>query len=171
MFHRNIKLALAASVLLLAIWQFVEGNIGNGLMLLLLAGIFVFLYFKNELILLAFFQIRKQNKAGAKHWLDKIRKPEQAITPRQQGYYNYLQAITFLDSDINKAEKFLKKAVKLGLHMDHDLAMAKLNLAGIASVKRRKTEAQHLLREVKKLDRHNMLKNQIAMVSKQLNRA
>ena len=57
MFNKNIKLVLAAGIIALAVWEFVEGNIGNGIMFLLLAGIFIFLYFKNEIILLAFLKL------------------------------------------------------------------------------------------------------------------
>ena len=87
MFNKNIKLVLAGLVLAAAVWQFIEGYIGNGIMLILLAGIFVFLYFKNEIILLAFLRLRKQDFPGAKKWLDKIKKPEAALTKKQQGYY------------------------------------------------------------------------------------
>ena len=55
--------------------------------------------------------------------------------------------------------------------MNQDLAVAKLNLAGIAMTKRRKREAQTLLTEAKKLDKHNMLKDQIAMMKQQMKRA
>ena len=54
MFHRNIKLAIAALIIISGIWQFTEGNIGNGIFLILLSAIPIFLYFKNEFILLAF---------------------------------------------------------------------------------------------------------------------
>ena len=60
------------------------------------------------------------------------------------------------------------KAIKLGLSMDQDLAMAKLNLAGIAMTKRRKREAQILLTEAKKLDKHGMLKEQMTMMKQQM---
>ena len=53
MFNKNIKLVLALATLAAAVWQFIENEIGNGIMLLLLMGIFIFLYFKNEIILLA----------------------------------------------------------------------------------------------------------------------
>ena len=66
------------------------------------------------------------------------------------------------------SEKFLKKAVKLGLSMDHDLAMAKLQLAGIAMTKRRKREATTLMAEAKKLDKHGMLKEQMQMMKQQM---
>lgn len=52
--------------------------------------------------------------------------------------------------------------------MDQDLAMAKLNLAGIAMTKRRKREATNLLAEAKKLDKHNMLQDQIRMMKQQM---
>lgn len=66
MFHKNIKLVLAGLVIAAAVWQFIEGHIGNGISLILLAGIFIFLYFKNEIILLAFLRLRKQDFEGAK---------------------------------------------------------------------------------------------------------
>ena len=47
--------------------------------------------------------------------------------------------------------------------MDHDLAMAKLNLAGILFTKRRRVEAKKLLREAEALDKNGMLKDQIKM--------
>ena len=168
MFSKNIKLVLATLVLALAIWQFVEGNIGNGIMYVLLSGVFVFLYFKNELVLLAFLQLRKQNFEGAKKWLDKIRHPEGALVRKQQGYYNYLNGLMVMQTNMNDAEKYFKKAEKLGLSMNADMAMVKLNLAGIAMSKNRKREAESLLSEAKKLDTHNMLGEQIGMMKQQM---
>lgn len=170
MFNKNIKLVLAFITVALAIWLFTDNYIGNGILLLLLAGIFVFLYFKNELILLAFLKLRKQDFEGTNKILDKIKNPESALTTKQQGYYNYLKGIILSQTNITQAEKFLKKAIKLGLSMDQDLAVAKLNLAGIAMSKRRKREAQILLTEAKKLDKHGMLKEQMTMMKQQLKR-
>ena len=90
MFNKNIKLVLAASIIAVAVWQFVEGNIGNGIMYILLSSIFVFLYFKNEIILLSFLRLRKEDFPGAKRWLDKIKNPEASLVRKQQGYFNYL---------------------------------------------------------------------------------
>ncbi|MEX0274175.1 MAG: DUF2892 domain-containing protein, partial [Flavobacteriaceae bacterium] len=72
MFNKNLKLIIAGLIIAYAVYQFVEGYIGNGIFLLLLAGIFVFLYFRNEFILLAFLRMRKQDMAGTEKWLDKI---------------------------------------------------------------------------------------------------
>ncbi len=168
MFNKNFKLILAGIIFIASVWQFIEGHIGNGIMFILLALIFIFLYFKNEMILMAFLRLRKQDFPGAKKWLDKIKDPETALTQKQQGYYWYLNGLMLSQTNITKAEKYFKKAIKLGLAMDQDLAMAKLNLAGIAMTKRRKREAQMLLTEAKKLDKHGMLKEQITMMKQQM---
>jgi tetratricopeptide (TPR) repeat protein len=168
MFHRNIKLILVALILAAAVWQFTESNIGNGIFLIFLSLVPLFLYFKNEFILLAFLQLRKQNFDGAKKWLSKISNPETALVQKQQGYYNYLQGLMLSQTNLLQAEKFFKKAIELGLNMDMDLAVAKLNLAGVAMSRRRKLEATNLIAEVKKLDKQGMLKDQIAMMKEQM---
>jgi|SRR5690606_17584229 len=168
MFNKNIKLVLAAALVIFGFYQMVDGYIGNGIFLILLSVIPIFLYFRNEFILLAFFKLRKQDFPGAQKWLAKIKNPETALVRKQQGYYNYLQGIMLSQTNVNQAEKFFKKAIELGLNMDMDLAVAKLNLAGAAMMRRRKIEATNLLNEAKKLDKHNMLKDQITMMKEQL---
>lgn len=168
MFNKNIKLVLFVLVVATAVWQFTEKNIGNGIFLLLFSLIFILLYFKNEFIILAFFRLRKQDFEGAKKWLDKIKNPQTALVRKQQGYYNYLNGLMVSQTNLSAAEKYFKKAVELGLSMDTDMAMTKLNLAGIAMTKNRKMEAEKLLAEAKKLDKHNMLKEQITMMKAQM---
>jgi len=168
MFHRFIKLILAGLIVITSIWQFSEGNIGNGIFLILLTSIPIFLFYKNEYILMAFLKLRKQDFAGAKIWLDKIKNPEKALVRKQQGYYNYLHGLMLSQTNLNQSEKYFKKAIELGLNMDMDLAVAKLNLAGIAMSRRRKMEATSLLNEAKKLDKQNMLKDQITMMKEQM---
>jgi hypothetical protein len=170
MFHKNIKLVLAVLTFAWSVYEFTQGHIGNGIAILFLVGMFVLLYFKNEFILLAFLQLRRQNFPGAQKWLAYIKNPEAALTKKQQGYYNYLQGIMISQTNITQAEKYFKKAVRLGLAMKTDLAMAKLQLAGIAATKRRKREATMLLNEAKKLDKHGMLKEQIQMLKQQMKR-
>ena len=168
MFNKIFKLILAVLILAFAVYQFIEGYIGNGILLVLLSGIFVLLYFKNELIIMAFLRLRKQDFQGTKKWLDKIKNPEAALTKKQQGYFNYLHGLILSQTNMTKAEKFFRTAIRLGLSMNHDLALAKLNLAGIAMTKRRKREAQMLLKEAKDLDKHNMLGDQIKMMKQQM---
>jgi len=168
MFHKNIKLILATLITVWSVYHFSQGNIMNGISILFLAGIFILLYFKNEFIIMAFLQLRKQDFEGTKKWLGYIKNPESALIVKQQGYYNYLHGIILSQTNITQAEKFLRKAVKLGLSMNHDLAMAKLQLAGIAMTKRRKREATNLMAEAKKLDTNGMLKEQMQMMKKQM---
>ena len=85
MFNKKIKLLLCIACIVYAIYQFIESFIGNGIMLILIGLTFLFLYYKNELILLAFLKLRKQDFVGTERWLNKIKKPESALTKKQQG--------------------------------------------------------------------------------------
>lgn len=168
MFNKNIKLGIAALLLGYSVYQFTEGAIGNGIFLILLALVVVFLYLRNELILLAFLRMRKQDFQGTKKWLGRIKNPQGALIKKQQGYYYYLNGIITSQINLTEAEKLFKKALQLGLTMRYDRAMAKLSLAGIAMQKRRKREAMELIGEAKKLDKHNLLASQIKMLQQQL---
>ena len=170
MFHKYIKLFLAVIIIAWASYEFSLGHIMNGISLLLLAGIFVFFYFKNEILLLVFLKLRKQDFAGATRLLDKIKNPSSALIQKQEGYYNLMRGIMTSQTNLTQSEKYFKTAIKLGLSMKHDLAMAKLQLAGIAMTKRRKREATNLIAEAKKLDKHNMLADQIKQLKDQMKR-
>jgi|TARA_B110000305_G_scaffold236612_1_gene298305 hypothetical protein len=168
MYPKYIKLILALLTLAYSIFQFYENNIGNGIALIFLLAIFIFLYFKNEIILLAFLRLRKQDFTGTEKWLNKIKNPQSALTKKQVGYYNYLKGIISSQTNLTLAEKYFKKAISIGLSMNHDLAMAKLSLAGILIQKRRKREATTLLNEAKKIDTQKMLSDQIKMMQQQM---
>lgn len=170
MFHKYIKLALATLITAWSVYEFSLGHIMNGISILLLAGVFVFLYFKNEILLLVFLKLRKQDFAGANKLLDRIKNPSGALIQKQEGYYNLMKGIMTSQTNLTQSEKYFKKAIKLGLSMKHDLAMAKLQLAGIAMTKRRKREATNLISEAKKLDKHNMLADQIKQLKDQMKR-
>ena len=75
---------------------------------------------------------------GAEKWLNKIRNPKSALTTKQQGYYNFMRGLIISQTNMNQAERFFRNAIDLGLNMDHDLAMAKLNLSGILLQKEEK---------------------------------
>ncbi len=168
MFNKNIKLVIAVLITAWAVFEFTKGHIMNGISILLLAGLFVFFYFKNEILLFSFLKLRKQDMEGTAKLLDKIKNPSSVLTTKQEGYYNFLRGITLSQTNLTQAEKFFKKALRIGLSMDHDKAMAKLQLAGIAMTKRRKREATNLIAEAKKLDKHGMLTDQIKMVKQQM---
>ncbi|MDG1023026.1 MAG: DUF2892 domain-containing protein [Flavobacteriaceae bacterium] len=168
MFPKVIKIILAVLSLSYGVYQIVDDYIGNGIMLFILAAMFILLYFKNELIFLSFLRLRKQDFEGTEKWLLRIPNVERNLVRKQQGYYNYLMGIIQSQKNLTQAEKYFKAALKLGLSMNHDLAMAKMSLAGIYLQKRRKREAQQLLSEAKKLDKHGMLTGQMKMMQQQI---
>lgn len=153
-----------------SIFQFMDGEIGNGIALIFLAALVLFTYFRHERILLALYHMRSNNIEKAENSLLKIRTPEQTLIKSQLAYYYMLMGMIESQRKIGKAETLLKKALNTGLRMDSDKALAKLNLAGIAISKRRKREAQILLTDVKKLDKRGVLKEQMQYVKQQLKR-
>ena len=170
MFPKIIKLILAIAFFLYGGYEFYESYVGNGIFLTLLSGMMVLLYFKNEMIFLAFLRLRKQDFQGTERWLNKIKSPERSLVRKQQGYFYYLHGIIQSQNNLTIAEKHFKKAIQLGLTMKHDLAMAKMSLAGIMMQKRRKREATALLAEAKKLDKHGMLTEQVKIMQQQMKR-
>ena len=124
MFPKIIKLILAIAFLLYGGYEFYESYIGNGIFLTLLSGMMVLLFFKNEIIFLAFLRLRKQDFAGTERWLNKIKNPETSLVRKQQGYFYYLHGIIQSQNNLTVAEKHFKKAINLGLSMKHDLLVA-----------------------------------------------
>ena len=168
MFPKILKLIIAVALICFSVYEFYENYIGNGIFLSLLSAFLILIYFKNEIIFLAFLRLRKQDFKGTEKWLNKIKNPESALVQKQQGYFYYLHGIIQSQNNLTIAEKYFKKAIQLGLSMNHDLAMAKMSLAGILMQKRRKREASSLLTEAKKLDKHNMLTEQMRMMQQQM---
>lgn len=170
MWNKIIRIALSALILAWAVWQFVLGNIGNGIMLVLFAGLVLLTYFRNENIILALWFMRKNNLEKSEKALDRIKHPEQSLVKGQLAYWYMLKGMIESQRGIGKAESLIRKALATGLRMKHDQAMAKLQLAGIAVAKRRKREAMALLTEVKKLDTRGMLTDQVKMIKQQMKR-
>ncbi len=165
------KLAIAFVSLALSAYLFADRQTGNGVSVLLFALVVLFFYFRNEFVLLAFFKMRKQDMEAAKKWLDRIKRPKAALIKSQQAYYYFLHGIIESQRNLTQSENLFKKALQIGLFMDHDKAMAKLNLAGAAMTKGRKREAQWLLKEAQQLDKRSLLTEQIKMVKGQLKKA
>ena len=121
--------------------------------------------------MMAFFAMRKQNMEKAKKWLDKIKNPESRLIRSQQAYYYFLNGTIEMQNSMSKGESLFKQALKTGLFMDHDKAMAKLNLAALVMTKGRKREASKLLAEAKILDKRGMLTEQIKIIKGQMKKA
>ncbi len=170
MIPKVIKLILSLILLLIGIFQITESFIGNGVFLIILSILLIVLYFKNEVLIFAFLSLRKQNFERTEKILKLIRNPKSALVRKQQGFYYYLHGLIQSQKNLTVAEKHFRESLKLGLSMNHDIAMAKLSLAGIMMQKRRKREAQALLTEAKGYDKHNMLTAQIKLMQEQMKR-
>lgn len=170
MLSKIIRLGLTALIFAYSIYEFIEGHIGNGIMLVLLSGLVLLTYFRHERMILALWYMRQQDMPKAQKQVEAIKNPDKTLIKSQQAYWYYLKGLMEAQVNMNKSESYLRKAMSIGLRMDQDKALVKLQLAGIAMSRRRKREAQALLTEAKKLDKRGMLDDQIKMFKQQLKR-
>ena len=169
MYNKEIKIALALIILAYSIFLFNSGEIGYGIVVIIIMGLVILSIFKDERIVKAFYHLRKNDMQKAASTLSKIKHPEKLIRS-QEAYYYYLNGLILSQTQMNQSERFFKKALSIGLRTDTDKAVAKLNLAGLAISRRKKREATTLITEAKKLDKHNMLDEQLKMMKQQLKR-
>ena len=124
MIYKFLRIFLSLLSFGIAIWQFVDGAIGNGISLILLSLVILLSYFRNERILLAFWYIRKNKFPKAQKILDGIKKPEESLTKGQEAYYYFLNGLMLSQTNMGKSESLMRKALNTGLRMKHDQAMA-----------------------------------------------
>ena len=90
--NKYIKLVVAAILIGLGIYMmFFTREIGWGIVVFFLSAFPIFLFFKNELILISFWFFRKQNIEKASHWLNQIKNYRSQLHKSQYGYFHYLQ--------------------------------------------------------------------------------
>ncbi|MEX0965941.1 MAG: DUF2892 domain-containing protein [Bacteroidia bacterium] len=170
MYGKYIKIGIVVLLVALAVYQFIIGNIGFGILLVLLAGFPVLFIFKNEYNLLALIFMKRGKFITAEKVLLKVKHPE-AMPKSQEAYYYFLRGgLEAQKRQMRESERFYKRALATGLRMPTDQAMAKLNLAVGSISRRRKREAQIYLQEVKKLDKYKMLDEQVKMLKEQMKR-
>lgn len=172
MLSKIIRIFLSVAAFAYGIFLITDSSIGNGIAMILLGGVILFTFFKNEMMLLAFWYLRKQNFEKAAKFLGYIKHPDTSLIKAQQAYYYYLNGLIDSQEQTGKAmgsaEKNFKKALDIGLNMDHDKAMANLQLSALVMAKARKQEAQKYLTAAKKLDKSKMLTDQIKQLQAQM---
>ncbi|WP_185851030.1 hypothetical protein [Blattabacterium cuenoti] len=139
-------------------------NYSLGLIFLLISLFPLFFIFRNEFLLLAFLKIKKKDMKGLKKYLEYIKNPKKQLTQSQMAYYYFLYGILYSESDIQKSEKYMKKALDIGLHFQQNKAIAKLNLAIACLSRGDKKKAELLLIEAKKTDKYGLLHEQIKII-------
>lgn len=163
-----VRLIVGFAVLGGSIALMIFGFWGWGILVLLISILVLVTYFFNENMLLAQWFLRKDNMMKAEVYLKKISNYEKQLIRVQHGYYNLLIGLIESRKAPMQSEKYFKKSLSLGMHMDHNIALAKLSLAGIAMAKRNKREAQMYLTEAKKADKNKLLADQIKQMKDQL---
>ena len=139
-----------------------------GILVLFLGGVILLTFFFNENMILAQWFLRKEQADKADQWLLKITNYEKQLNKSQHGYYNLLMGLIESRKAPMKSEKYFKKSLQLGMRMSHNIALAKLSLAGISMAKRNKREAQMYLQEATKDDKNKLLTEQIKMMKAQM---
>ncbi|PCJ81272.1 MAG: hypothetical protein COA49_06050 [Bacteroidetes bacterium] len=162
MLTRLIKILLALASLLYTIYLFSIAQTGAAIGMIFVTIILILMTLRSMRLVMAFVYLRQQKLPEARKWLLKINQNQ--LWPKQRGYYNFLMGSLSMEENMNVAEKFLKEAVRLGLRQSHDEAAAKLNLAVVASTKRRTKEAMMLLKDCRRLDSKGVLTKDIKMV-------
>ncbi|MDR6782939.1 hypothetical protein ABIE26_000573 [Pedobacter africanus] len=163
-----VRLILGFAVLGGSIALMVFGFWGWGILALFISILIFVTFFFNENMLLAQWFLRKDNMVKAEAYLRRITNYEKQLIRVQHGYYNLLIGLIESRKAPMQSEKYFKKSLSLGLHMDHNIALAKLSLAGIAMAKRNKREAQMYLSEAKKADKNKLLADQIKQMKDQM---
>ncbi|MHB8207055.1 DUF2892 domain-containing protein [Mucilaginibacter sp.] len=139
-----------------------------GILVLLLGGIVLLSFFFNENMIISQWFLRKEQSDKAEQWLLKIKDYEKELNKTQWGYYNLLIGLVESRKAPLKSEKYFKKSLQLGMKMSHNIALAKISLAGISMAKRNKREAQMYLQEATKDDKNKLLTEQIKMMKTQM---
>ncbi|QKJ31129.1 DUF2892 domain-containing protein [Mucilaginibacter mali] len=163
-----VRLIIACVIMGAAVTMAGFGIWGWGILVLFLGGVVLLSFFFNENMIIAQFYLRKENSEKAEGWLLKITDYEKQLHKNQYGYYNLLMGLIESRRTPMKSEKYFKKSLSLGMRMSHNVALAKLSLAGIAMAKRNKREAQMYLQEAAKDDKNKLLAEQIKMMKGQM---
>jgi hypothetical protein len=163
-----VRLIVSCVIAAAGVAMCVFGIWGWGILVFFVGGLVLLTYFFNENMIIAQFYMRKENMDKAEQWLGKISNYEKQLNKNQHGYYNLLLGLMESRRAPMKSEKFFKKSLQLGMKMSHNIALAKLSLAGIAMAKRNKREAQMYLQEAQKDDKNKLLSEQIKMLKAQM---
>lgn len=164
-----IRTILALAAVGFNVYLFYVGSWGWGISFIFITALIILSFFRNENVILALYQMRLGKQEKAWKYLNRIKSP-QFLPKKQHAYVIYLKGMLGLQQDLGfaRCEQLIRKALDLGLRTQQDTAVAKMQLAGICMQTGRKREAQTLISEAKKLDKNNMLKEQLDMMKKQM---
>lgn len=164
-----IRVIVAVSALAFNVYLFYSGSWGWGISLIIPTVIIWLSFWRNENVIIALYHMRLGKNDKAWKALNRIKAP-QFLPKKQRAYVSYLKGMLGMQQGLNfgQCEQFIRSALSTGLRMKQDQAVANMQLAGICMQTGRKSEAQMLLTQAKKLDENNILKEQLATMRKQM---
>lgn len=163
-----VRIIICSLLTLGTVALFWTGHWGWGILAIFIVILAWITVFFNEKMLIAQLYLRKENMGKAEEWLGKIKNYEKELISAQHGYYHMLLGLIESQRAPLQSEKYFRKGLSLGIHMSHNVALAKLSLAGIAMAKRNKREAEKFLQEAKRADKNKLLDEQIKMMRDQM---
>lgn len=165
----SIRVIVALSALIFNVYLFYSGSWGWGISMILPLALIWLSFWRNENLIIALYQMRLGKQEKAWKALGRI-KSQQFFPKRQRAYLLYIKGMLGLQNDLSlqKCEQMIRKALGIGLRMQQDQAVANMQLAGICMQTGRKAEAKTLMTQAKKLDKDNMLKEQLGTMKKQI---
>ncbi|WP_185868535.1 tetratricopeptide repeat protein [Blattabacterium cuenoti] len=161
---KNTKIISFLFIFLISTFFFFKEKYIIGLFFILLSFIPIFFIFRNEFLILSLFKIIRKDFNGLEKYLKCIKDPESQLTKEQISYYYFLNGILYSNKNLLKSEYYMKKSLDLGLRLNENIAIAKLNIA-IAHLSRGdKKNAKNFLLEAKKMDASGMLREHIQFI-------
>jgi|SRR5690554_85423 len=164
-----IRVILAGSALFFNVYLFATGSWGWGITMIFPTALIWLSFWRNENVIIALYQMRLGKNDKAWKALERI-KALKFLPKKQRAYVLYLKGMLGLQQGMgfSQCEQLIRKALSLGIRTKQDQAVAHMQLAGICMQTGRKSEAKILLAQAKKLDKGNILNDQIKEMNKQM---
>ena len=129
MYSRSLRIVITIFCVAVGSWEFYRGRFVPGVMLLVVALLMLYGYFRYGTVWLALRRLRAGDEAGGARLLSQVSNPE-LLSARQRAYYELAQGTLALESgDASRAIPHLQAALEHRLRTEHDRAIAEANLA------------------------------------------
>lgn len=169
MFTPTTRIILIVLNLIFATFYFFQDKIGLGSGFLIAAALFVYGYFKDGTVYLAFKHLKKQQFDKAEQLLTKIKNPD-LLAKGQRAYYHFSKGIIAAHREQwTDCLSELQLATKTGLRTENDQSIALLGMAEAAFELNQIPEAQAYIDQVKGLKIKPLVKQELKGIEDKIN--
>lgn len=171
MFTPTTRIFLIVLNLIFASFYFFQDKIGLGSGFLVAAALFVYGYFKDGTVYLAFKHLKKQQFDKAEQLLAKIKNPE-LLAKSQKAYYHFSRGIIAAHSaQWSDCLSELQLATINGLRTENDKSIALLGMAEAAFELNQIPTAKAYVEQAKKLKIKPLVKQELKGIEDKINSA